>query len=70
MDTLLSKPPVTTDQLKMLDINNTADVYSVESNFGFEPMSLEDNIGYIKEITVLEALKISMGNMPSQIRDH
>ena len=70
MGTLLDKPPVTTDQLKMLDINNTADVSSVGSNFGFEPMSLEDNIGYIKEITVLDALKISMGNMPTQIRDH
>jgi hypothetical protein len=70
MDIILNKPPVTTDQLKMLDINNTADVYSVESNFGFRPMDLENNIEYIKEITLLDALKISMGNMPTQIRDH
>lgn len=40
-ETVLSSPPVTTDQLRLLEQDNISDPASVEKNFGFVPMQYE-----------------------------
>ncbi len=70
MEALMPRPPVTPDLLKLLATDNTAELDSVQVNFGFMPMPLMGNLEYIKSITLGDALKINLGVMPARIRDH
>ena len=70
MQALMPRPPVTPEQLKMLGVDNTTDLDSVESNFEFMPRSARDNIGYVTRIGLGDALKMNLGFMPAHIRDH
>jgi NADH dehydrogenase len=70
METLMPRPPVTGEQLKMLRLDNTTDLDSMEKTFGFAPRSLRDNIGYISRISLRDALRMNLGFMPAHIRDH
>ena len=70
MEALMPSPPVTIDQLKMLGIDNTTALNSVEASFGFAPRPMRGNIDYIKRMTYVDALKINLGLMPAHIRDH
>ena len=65
-----SRPPITTDQLRMISIRNVAEPGVVEDEFGFTPRNLEGNIDYINSISFRDALRISLGSMPKSIRDH
>lgn len=42
LENILPSPPVTSDQLRLLEIDNICDIASVRKNFGFEPVKLED----------------------------
>ncbi len=42
LGTVLSSPPVTSDQLRLLETDNIGDPGAVEKNFGFRPMKYED----------------------------
>ena len=64
------RPPVTTDQLRMMSIRNVAEPGVVQQEFGFTPRKLEGNIDYIKLADFWSALGITMGSMPKSIRDH
>ena len=64
------RPPITTDQLRMISIRNVAEPGVIEEEFGFTPRKLEGNIDYINSIGFRDALRISMGSMPKSIRDH
>ena len=64
------RPPITTDQLRMISIRNVAEPGVVEDEFGFTPRRLEGNIDYISSIGFRDALRISLGSMPKSIRDH
>ena len=46
-DALMSKPPVTPDQLKMLAKSNTTHPDAVQRQFGFEPLSFRANAHYL-----------------------
>ncbi|MFQ5859985.1 MAG: complex I NDUFA9 subunit family protein [Dehalococcoidia bacterium] len=70
LELVLPRPPVTTQQLKMLPLHNIAQGPSVEELFGFQPRPLEGNINYIRRITFGDALRISLGSLPTHIRDH
>ncbi len=70
MEALVPRPPVTPGQLSILAFDNTTALDSVESAFGFAPRPLAGNIDYIKRIGFRDALKISLGFMPLNIRDH
>ncbi|MDP6548526.1 MAG: complex I NDUFA9 subunit family protein [Dehalococcoidia bacterium] len=70
MQRLLARPPVTTDQLRMLAIRSVADVGIVEGTFGFTPQPLEGNIDYVRSVGIRDGLNIITGLMPSHIRDH
>lgn len=61
--------PVTTEQVKMLNIASATSRDSVRRVFGFEPIALRDNLRYVKRIGLLDAIKIISGFMPSHIRD-
>ena len=64
------RPPITTDQLKMLGIRNVAEPDVVEQEFGFTPRGLEGNIDYIKSVGFSDGIKILLGSMPPSVRDH
>ena len=49
MDKVLSKPPVTPTQLRMLAIDNVTRIDAVPSAFGFAPKPLRGNAGYLAE---------------------
>ena len=70
MEALMSKPPVTTQQLRMIAIANVGGLNTVEEVFGFKPRPLEGSLNYIKSISFSDGLKISLGAMPHRIRDH
>jgi hypothetical protein len=42
LENILDSPPVTSDQLRLLEIDNICDVDAVEKNFGFKPAKFED----------------------------
>jgi NADH dehydrogenase len=49
MDKVLSKPPVTPAQLRMLARNNITRIDSVRNAFGFSPIPFTLNAGYLSE---------------------
>ena len=49
MQTLLPRPPLTLDQLRMLPINNITRLDSVPAVFGFEPESFTENAEYLQD---------------------
>ena len=70
MGAFVSRPPVTSDQLKMLRFDNVAELDSVKKAFGFDPRPLNGNIDYVSRISLVDALKMNLGIMPAHIRDH
>lgn len=48
MEWVLTKPPVTREQLKMLALDNITDTDSVMRKFGVEPRRLAETLDYIK----------------------
>lgn len=44
-EAVLPRPPITTDQLKMLSVDNTTDSDAITEVFGVEPRSLRDTLG-------------------------
>ena len=70
MELLLPRPPMTTEQLRMLPINNVAQLHTVEEVFGFKPVPLQGSIDYVQKIGFRDGVRIALGFMPSRIRDH
>ena len=70
MEKVMRRPPVTTEQLGMVSLDNIAELGTVEKVFGFSPRPLEGNIDYIRGISAFEGLKMALGKMPKRIRDH
>ncbi len=70
MERVMKRPPATSEQLKMLDLDRVADLDSVSRAFGFEPISMQGNLGYVRKMSLWDAIRINMGSMPGHIRDH
>ena len=70
MQALVPRPPVTTEQLKMLRLDNVADLDSVEKSFGFLPQPMRGNLDYLKMVGLGDAIRMNLGFMPARIRDH
>jgi NADH dehydrogenase len=70
MELALPRSPITTEELRMLQIRNVAEAGVVEETFGFTPRPLEGNIDFVNSMSFSDALKITLGFMPSHIRDH
>lgn len=62
------RAPVTTEQIKMLNIDNITSRDSVQREFGFEPSAFRDNLSYLQRIGLLDAIKIISGFMPQHVR--
>lgn len=70
MELVLPRSPITTEELRMLQIRNVAELGTVEETFGFTPRPLKGNIDFVNSMSFSDALKITLGFMPSHIRDH
>ncbi|HZA23770.1 MAG TPA: complex I NDUFA9 subunit family protein [Dehalococcoidia bacterium] len=70
MELTLPRPPITTEQVRMLQIRNVAEVGTVEETFGFTPCPLGGNIDFVNSMSFADAIKVTLGFMPSHIRDH
>ena len=70
MQRLMSRPPLTTEMLRMVRMRNVAGSGVVEETFGFTPRPLAGNINFVNSITFGDALKINLGATPAHIRDH
>ena len=70
MQALVPRPPVTPGQLKLLGVDSTTELDSVQNNFAFTPRPARDNIRYVARIRLRDALKMNLGIMPVRIRDH
>ncbi len=67
---LFSKPPVTQDQLAMLQVPNYPESDTIQSVFRFSPKTVRGNITYVRRVTWGDGLKMLLGRMPRHIRDH
>ena len=67
---VVARPPITTDQLKMISIRNVAEPGIVEETFGFTPRALEGNIDFVRSVGFWDGIKIALGFMPAHLRDH
>ena len=70
MQSILPRPPITTDQLRILAIRNVAEPDVVEKTFAFTPQALEGNIDYVKSVGFRDGISILTGRVPRHIRDH
>ena len=68
MEMVLPHPPATTEQFRMVVLPNITELDSVYSHFGFQPISFEGNIQFIKNITRWDGVRIAAGFMPAHIR--
>ena len=67
---IMPRPPITTDQIKMLGIRSVAEMGEVERVFGFTPQSLEGNIDFVNSVGRADGIQMLLGGMPRRIRDH
>ena len=67
---IMPRPPITTEQIRMLGIRSVAEMGEVERVFGFTPQSLEGNIDFVNSVGIADGIQMLLGGMPSRIRDH
>ena len=66
----MPRPPITTDQLKMLSIRSVAELGEVERVFGFTPRPMAGNIDFVNSVGVADSIQMLLGSMPRRVRDH
>jgi len=67
---IMPRPPITTDQIRMLGIRSVAEVGELERVFGFTPRPMEGNIDFVNLVGVVDGIQMLLGSMPHRIRDH
>ena len=67
---LSSRPPVTQDQLAMLQVPNYPKTDTVQGVFRFNPKQIRGNITYVRRVRFGDGFKMLLGRMPRHIRDH
>ena len=70
MERVLPKPPLTSEELRMISVRNVAETDAVAGFFGFNPRPVGGNLDYLKEISFSEGIKTMAGFMPASLRDH
>ena len=66
----MPRPPITTEQIKMLGLRSVAEVGELERVFGFTPRPMEGNIDFVNSVSVADGIQMLLGSMPRHIRDH
>ena len=66
----MSRPPITTNQIKMIGIRSVAVPGEVERVFGFTPRPMEGNIDFVNSVGVADGIQMLLGSMPRHVRDH
>ena len=68
---VMRHPPITKEQLRMLELRNVTDHNRLESDFGLTPRPLRGNIGYVNAVTAGDGLRMLLGKpMRRELRDH
>lgn len=71
MGAAMPHPPITAEQLRMLELRNVTDHNRLESDFGFAPRPLRGNIGYVNAVTAADGRRMLLGRpMRRELRDH
>ena len=70
MQAVMTRPPINKEMLNMMRVRNVAELGMVEQTFGFSPAPLAGNISFVNDVSFGDAMKINLGNMPPNIRDH
>jgi NADH dehydrogenase len=70
IERLLSRPPITAEQLKYLHLDNITELDSVQRHFGFLPLAPSADLQYVRQVTAADGFKILLGCMPKRLRDH
>ena len=70
MQAVMTRPPINKEMLNMMRVRNVAELGMVEQTFGFSPAPLAGNISFVNDVSLGDAMKINLGNMPPNIRDH
>ena len=70
MQAVMTRPPINKEMLNMMRVRNVAELGMVEQTFGFSPAHLAGNINFVNDVSLGDAMKINLGNMPPNIRDH
>ena len=66
---LLPRAPITTEQVKMLDVRSVANLREVERLFGFTPRRMEGNIDFVNSVGVADGIRMLLGAIPRCERD-
>ncbi len=67
---LFSRPPITKDQLAMLQVPNYSERDTVQGVFRFNPKRIRGNINYVRRVAWGDGVKMLLGRMPKHIRSH
>jgi uncharacterized protein YbjT (DUF2867 family) len=70
MGFVLPRPPMTSEQLSYMGVDNIAALDSVEQEFDFTPVLLRERLDYVRDISTKDAVRIGLGRMPLTVRDH
>lgn len=70
MEALLPQPPITTNELGMLKLDNVVAPGAPRGNYASAPRPLAGNLDYLQRVRVLDGVRIMLGRMPAHIRDH
>jgi hypothetical protein len=66
MEKMVPRPPLNTEELRMLSIRNVAELSEVEESFGFIPRPVQGNVDYINNIGWRDAMKTVLGFAPAR----
>ena len=61
MEVLLPRPPITSEQLRMLPNRNVGELGLIEQTFGFTPRALEGNMDFVNSVTFGGGLQMLLG---------
>lgn len=67
---MLRQPPITRPMLDMVAIDNVTEANAMPHLLGRTPLPIAEGIGYIRDISFAQALRLLLGFTPASIRDH
>jgi len=70
MEALFPQPPITTNELGMLKLDNVVAPDAPRGNYASDPRPLAGNLDYLQGVRFLDGVRIMFGRMPAHIRDH
>ncbi|MSP78416.1 MAG: complex I NDUFA9 subunit family protein [Dehalococcoidia bacterium] len=70
MGRLLPTPPVTSEQLQLLNRDNVTETDAIVKAFGFAPRPVRGNLGYLQQVRWLDGVRVLIGlGLPQQLME-